>query len=122
MSYIGYDELGITAAVIAAALAVIVLAWNAVKAIHEWRAMVSKPQMERIEDHERRIVKLEDCCEGVHGKLENGWQWQRSTADMNRLLLRSVKGLMAHAIDGNDTQKLKAIEQEIDDYLLEHAK
>ena len=122
MSYIGYDELGITAAVIAAALAVIVLAWNAVKAIHEWRAMVSKPQMGKIADHERRIATLESCCDEVRGKLESDYEWQQSTADMNRLLLRSVKGLMAHAIDGNDTAKLKAIEQEIDDYLLEHAK
>lgn len=122
MNYIGYDELGITAAVIAAALAIIVLAWNAVKAIHEWRQMVAKPQIERMDDHERRIVKLEGCCEEVQGKLQSDYEFQQDEVEMNRLLLKSIKQLLKHSIDGNDTHGLMEMEDEIDEYLLEHAK
>ena len=122
MSYIGYDELGITAAVIAAALAIIVLAWNAVKAIHEWRAMVAKPTMEKIADHELRIVHLEECCSEVRGKLESDYEFQQDEIVMNRLLLKSIKQLLRHSIDGNDTAGLSSVESEIDSYLIEHAK
>lgn len=122
MSYLTYDELGITAAVIAATLAFVVLVWNAVKAIHDWRALAKKPTDERIADHERRIASLEDCCAEVRGKLQSDWEWQRDTADMNKLMLRSIKHLIQHAVDGNDTKKLEAMEQEIDDYLLNHTR
>lgn len=122
MTYIPYESLGVTAAVIAAALAFMVLTWNAVKAIHDWRALAKKPTDERIEDHERRISSLEECCSEVRGKLQSDWEWQRDTADMNKLMLRSIKHLMQHAIDGNDVQRLKDMEQEIDDYLLNHAR
>lgn len=122
MTYIPYESLGVTAAVIAAALAFMVLTWNAVKAIHDWRALAKKPTDERIEDHERRISSLEECCSEVRGKLQSDWEWQRDTADMNKLMLRSIKHLIQHAVDGNDTKKLEAMEQEIDDYLLNHTR
>lgn len=120
MTYIPYESLGVTAAVIAAALAFMVLTWNAVKAIHDWRALAKKPTDERIEDHERRISSLEECCEEVHGKLDNDFEFQRSEIEMNRLVLSSLKTLLQHEIDGNDKAKLEAREQEIDKYLLEH--
>ena len=122
MTYIPYESLGVTAAVIAAALAFMVLTWNAVKAIHDWRALAKKPTDERIEDHERRISSLEECCSEVRGKLQSDWEWQRDTAEMNKLMLRSIKHLIQHAVDGNDTKKLEAMEQEIDDYLLNHTR
>ena len=122
MTYIPYESLGVTAAVIAAALAFMVLTWNAVKAIHDWRALAKKPTDERIEDHERRISSLEECCSEVRGKLQSDWEWQRDTADMNKLMLRSIKHLIQHAVDGNDVSKLEAMEQEIDDYLLNHTR
>ena len=94
MTYIPYESLGVTAAVIAAALAFMVLTWNAVKAIHDWRALAKKPTDERIEDHERRISSLEECCEEVHGKLDNDFEFQRSEIEMNRLVLSSLKTLL----------------------------
>ena len=122
MTYIPYESLGITAAVIAAALAFMVLTWNAVKAIHDWRALAKKPTDDVIADHEQRISSLEECCAEVRGKLQSDWEWQRDTADMNKLMLRSIKHLIQHAVDGNDTKKLEAMEQEIDDYLLNHTR
>lgn len=118
MSYIAYDQLGITAAVMCAALAFVVLVWNAVKAIHDWRALAKKPTTDKIEDHEKRIARLEECCEEVRGKLENDFEFQQAEVEMNRLLLKSIKQLLKHAIDGNDTAGLETVEGEIDDYLM----
>ena len=122
MTYIPYESLGITAAVMAAALAFLVLVWNAVKAIHDWRMLARRPTSDTLADHEQRIQKLEECCAEVRGKLDSDWKWQQDAADMNKLMLRSIKGLMQHALDGNDTGKLRQMEQEIDDFLLTHAR
>lgn len=118
LHYLTFDEIGITVAVIAVALAFVVLVWNAVKAIHDWRALAKKPTTDRIEDHEKRIANLEKCCEEVHGKLDNDWEFQQAEVEMNRLLLKSIKQLLKHAIDGNDTAGLESVESEIDDYLM----
>lgn len=122
LHYLAFDEIGITVAVIAVAMAFIVLTWNAVKAIHDWRILAGKPSNDKMADHEARIKRLESCCDEVHGKLASDFKWQQSTDEMNTLLLRSIKHLIQHAVDGNDTQKLEQIEAEIDDYLLKHRK
>lgn len=119
--YFPYEHLGVTAAVFVAALAFLVLTWNAVKAIHDWRVLARKPTADRIEDHEKRITHLEDCCTEVTGKLQNDWQFQQDETEMNRLMLKSIKQLLKHSIDGNDTRGLKAMEDEIDNYLVDHA-
>lgn len=120
--YLAYDEVGVTVAVIAIALAFVVLVWNAVKAIHDWRQMARKPTDSRLDDHERRISKLEECCEEVTGKLDADWEWQQDAAEMNKLLLKSIKQLLKHSIDGNDQDGLKQMEAEIDGYLVEHTR
>lgn len=122
VSYLTFDEVGITIAVIAVALAFIVLTWNAVKAIHDWRTLAKKPTADRIEDHEHRITHLEECCDEVKGKLASDYQFQREQADVNRLVLKSLKSLLQHAVDGNDTDKLEQREHDIDKFLLDHMK
>ena len=122
LHYLAFDEIGITVAVIAAAMAFLVLTWNAVKAIHDWRLLAKKPSDERMADHEARIRQLESCCDEAKGKLASDYQWQQDEVEMNKLMLRSIKHLIQHAVDGNDTKKLQQMEQEIDDYLLTHAR
>lgn len=122
VSYLTFDEVGITIAVIAVALAFIVLTWNAVKAIHDWRGLAKKPTEDRIENHEQRITHLEECCAEVRGKLQNDFKFQQEQAEVNRMVLKSLKSLLQHSIDGNDTAKLEKCEQEIDKFLLEHVK
>lgn len=122
LHYLAFDEIGITIAVIGSALAFVVLAWNAVKAIIDWRQLAKKPTDERIEDHERRISHLEECCDEVKGKLASDFEFQQDEMEMNRLVLKSIKQLLKHSIDGDDTDGLKAMEDEIDGYLLDHAK
>lgn len=120
LHYLAYDEVGITIAVIAAALAFVVLVWNAVKAIHDWRQMARKPTDDIMADHERRIAALEECCEEVTGKLSADWQFQQTQAEVNRMVLESLKALLQHAVDGNDTESLEANEQRIDKFLFDH--
>ena len=80
----------------------------------------SDENAEKLADHEHRIVKLEECCEEVHGKLNSDYKFQQDEIEMNRLVLKSLKTLLQHAVDGNDTAKLEKREQEIDKYLLDH--
>lgn len=127
LHYLTFDEVGITFAAIAVALAFIVLVWNASKAIKEWIASLKKPENDRIDsteeqlkDHEQRISNLEGCCVEVQTKLKNDWEFQRDETEMNRLMLKSIKQLLKHSIDGNDREGLKHMEDEIDGYLLDH--
>lgn len=129
VSYLTFNEVGITIAVIAVAMTFIVLTWNTVKAIHDWRMSARKPTEERLQDdesrienHEQRITHLEECCEEVRGKLGADWQFQQEQAEVNRMVLKSLKSLLQHSIDGNDTAKLEKCEQEIDKFLLKHVK
>ena len=129
MEYLAFNEVGITIACLAGAFTFVVLTWNCIKAIKEWIASLREPTNERIsegeavlKDHEKRINNLEECCNEVRGKLQTDWEWQQDASEMNKLMLRSIKHLIQHAVDGNDTQKLEAMEQEIDDYLLTHAR
>ena len=122
MNYIAYDNIGITAAVIGAALAFIVLVWNAVKAITEWRRMAKKPTDDRFNDHEQRIKYLEECCADVKEKLKGDWEFRQDTAEFNQIMLKSIKELLGYEIDGKDKAGLVEMEHEIDEYLIKKAK
>jgi len=122
ISYISYDELGITVAVIGIALAFVVLVWNAIKAIRDWRAMSQKPTAETLSDHGQRIHKLEEHVEDIDRKLDGDWEFRQREAEMNRLMLRAIRGLLAHGIDGNDVDGLRTLDKEIGDYLVDHQK
>lgn len=119
LHYIQFSEIGVTFAVIVAAMTFVVLTWNAVKAILDWRALAKKPTTDRIEDHEQRITALEECCSEVRGKLENDWQFQEEEKEFNIIMLEAVGQLMKHALDGNDKDGLKAADEKIDKYLRE---
>lgn len=122
LHYIQFNEIGITFAVIVAAMTFVVLTWNAVKAILDWRALAKKPTADTIADHELRIEKLEECCKEVRGKLQSDWQFQQDEVEMNRLMLKSIKQLMKHALDGDDVDGLRNMEKEVDDYLVDHTR
>lgn len=127
MEYIAFNEVGVTIACLAGAFTFVVLTWNAIKAIKEWIASLREPTNERIDgteetlkDHEGRISHLEECCSEVRGKLQSDWEWQRASSEKDELMLRSIKHLLKHSVDGNDTSGLVKMENEIDDYLIKH--
>lgn len=119
LHYIQFSEIGVTFAVIVAAMTFVVLTWNAVRAILDWRTLAKKPTDDRIADHEQRITALESCCEEVRGKLQNDWKFQEEEKEFNVIMLEAVGQLMKHALDGNDTDGLKAADEKIDKYLRE---
>lgn len=117
--YLTFDEVGITIAAIGILMTFIVLTWNTVKAIHDWRVMARKPDDDRLDDHERRIKVLEECCDEVRGKLQNDWAFQEEEKEFNVIMLEAVGQLMKHALDGNDRGGLKLADEKIDKYLRE---
>ena len=121
MQYIEFSEIGTTFAVIAAALAFVVLAWNAIKAIREWRQALGKQTADAIADHEGRIKALEACCKEVHGKLDSDWQFQQDEKEFNVLMLEAIGQLLKHATDGDDVDGLRDMDRRINKYLLEQS-
>ena len=119
LHYIQFSEIGVTFAVIVAAMTFVVLTWNAVKAILDWRSLAKKPTTDTIADHEQRITALESCCEEVRGKLKADWDFQQDEKDFNLIMLEAVSQLMKHALDGNDTDGLRKVDEKIDKYLRE---
>lgn len=119
LHYIQFSEIGVTFAVIVAAMTFVVLTWNAVKAILDWRALAKKPTTDTIADHEQRIATLESCCGEVRGKLKADWDFQKDEKDFNLIMLEAVSQLMKHALDGNDTDGLREVDEKIDKYLRE---
>lgn len=119
LHYIQFSEIGVTFAVIVAAMTFVVLTWNAVRAILDWRTLAKKPTTDRITDHEQRLSNLEACCSEVRGKLKADWDFQQDEKDFNLIMLEAVGQLMKHALDGNDTDGLKMADEKIDKYLRE---
>ena len=126
LHYIQFSEIGVTFVVIAAAMTFVVLTWNTVRAILDGRALAKKPtddrmseQDNRIADHEQRISNLESCCVEVRGKLKSDWDFQQDEKDFNLIMLEAVGQLMKHALDGNDTDGLREVDEKIDKYLRE---
>ena len=122
LHYLAFNEIVITVAVIGIALSFIVQTWNAIKAIHDWRGLARKPTDDRIENHEKRITSVEEWRDEVTGKLDSDWQFRQDEVEINKLMLRSIKHLLQHEIDGNDTASLVQMEAEIDNWLFDHAK
>lgn len=128
LQYLTFDEVGITVIGIAVLLAFVSLVLHTVKDIDEFMQSRKKPTddrfgetKEKLDDYERRISHLEECCDEVHEKLKCDWEFQQDETEMNRLMLKSIKQLLKHSIDGNDTSGLKHMEDEIDNYLVDHA-
>lgn len=120
LQYIQFNEIGVTFAVIVAAMSFVVLSWNAVKAILDWRAMAKKPADDKMADHERRITALEASYKEAAEKLQSDWEFQQDEVEFNKLMLKSIKQLIKHGIDGNNTGGLEEMEKEIDEYLVDH--
>ena len=58
----------------------------------------------------------------VNRKLDGDWAFREREAEMNRLMLRAIRQLLAHSIDGNDVASLREMDKEIGNYLVDHQK
>ena len=63
-----------------------------------------KSVQEKLKNDHERLTKLEETTEKQDGEL--------------KLILRSQMAMIHHMIDGNNTNKLKEMQQEIEDFLI----
>ena len=79
---------------------------------------------------DERISALEDDVKKINERLEQGNQrfesdanklaeLEKSMKDSNKIIIRSLQALTAHAIDGNNIEQLRTAEQTLNDYLIE---
>lgn len=70
-----------------------------------------KKQNERITDLERRLAKHDEFLDRDKERLE-------MIEEGNRVTQRAILALLAHGIDGNDIDALRAAKTELQDYLI----
>ena len=77
-----------------------------------WLKKPETKQNEVLDDHEKRIARLEE-------KTDNDYSDIRKLQQEMKMMLRAVVAIMKHEIDGNNTADLKKEQEAIDDYLFE---
>ena len=77
------------------------------------------------EPDEKKWRDLEKWKESVDGKLDNDYRFINSAGrkidrhqEFERLMLRSMLGVIEHLATGNHTEKLKDISKQINEYLI----
>lgn len=66
---------------------------------------------ERVDRHDELLAKDKDRLDAMESRMQD--MGQQST-----IMLRGVRALLSHEINGNSTDKLNASASEIDDYLI----
>lgn len=89
---------------IALAISWFVKGWNKVRE-------PEKKQDERITDLERRVAKHDEFLDKDKERLE-------AMEEGHRVTQRAILALLAHGIDGNDIDALRAAKTELQDYLI----
>lgn len=87
-----------------------------------WVREVKKPQT----DLEARVVKIENKMELEYKALfqeyeirfKNDLTRLDEIENSNKLTQKALVELMRHAVDGNNTEKLKKVAEELNDYIL----
>ena len=92
------------AIVLVAVAGLIVLIGNLIKTIKDWK----KPPDD-----------LEQWRTDVEKKLGNANQRLRVIEDGNKVISRGILALLSHEINGNSTDRLRASQQEITNYLID---
>ncbi|MBP5595031.1 MAG: hypothetical protein J6Y02_06590 [Pseudobutyrivibrio sp.] len=97
----------------------------AITAITKVFVQVKKP--EKIQNE--RLDKLEGDVKLINDRLENGTKTFRCNEahiddvekrmdETNKIIVKTLQALTAHAIDGNNIEKLKSVNTELTDYLI----
>lgn len=87
---------------------------SAVKTRREEKKLRDSPVTkltERVDRHDELLAKDKDRLDEMEGRI----------TDMGRqstIMLRGVRALLSHEVNGNSTDKLKSSMTEIDDYLI----
>ena len=109
--------LGICGLITAVAAAVAIVA----KLIQKWRTP-NRKQNEKLEDHDKRIERIEQRLEEGNRQFEadnkRASELEEDLRATTRMIIESLQALMAHALDGNNTDELSAVKKQIDNYLI----
>lgn len=109
--------LGVCGLITAVAAAVAIVA----KLIQKWRTP-NKKQNEKLEDHDKRIERIEQRLEEGNRQFEadnkRASELEEDLRATTRMIIESLQALMAHALDGNNTDELSAVKKQIDNYLI----
>ena len=109
--------LGVCGLIAAVAAAVAIVA----KLIQKWRTP-NRKQNEKLEDHDKRIERIEQRLEEGNRQFEadnkRASELEEDLRATTRMIIESLQALMAHALDGNNTDELSAVKKQIDNYLI----
>ena len=109
--------LGVCGLITAVAAAVAIVA----KLIQKWRSP-NKKQNERLEEHEKRIEKVEARLEEGNRQFEadnkRASELEEDLRATTRMIIEALQALMAHALDGNNTDELSVVKKQIDNFLI----
>lgn len=104
---IGFRELLMSAAVILAIIGAYNAIMQAVKTHRDERTAKSKPIEElraRMDAHDQMLARDKKRLDDME--------------ELHTVLLRSIKSILSHEVNGNSVDKMKQSMQEIDDYLI----
>lgn len=71
------------------------------------------------ETQDARIIELEKWRASVDARLDRGNDHFEEIDQGNKITQKALLALMAHAINGNDIQKLEAAKNELESYLID---
>lgn len=87
---------------------------TAIKNRREEKRLRESPMMqlkERVDRHDELLAKDKDRLDAMESRM-------RDMGEQSTIMLRGVRALLSHEINGNSDDKLKASMVEIDDYLI----
>ena len=84
---------------------------------------IKKQMNEKTKSVEKRLDKVEERLDdGTKQFAEDdrrATELEQELRDTTKMIVKSLQALMAHEIDGNNTEELKQAKKDIDNYLLE---
>lgn len=125
------DDVAMMLGTVIGLLAIVATAWGGIKAIREALAPLRnmtdlvKETAEKVEKLTKTVDKLNETVDRHSELLDN--DNKRLEADRehlddleksNRLVLRGISQLIEHEVHGNNTEKIQATKEAIDDYLI----
>ncbi len=109
--------LGVCGLITAVAAAVAIVA----KLIQKWRSP-NKKQNERLEEHEKRLKEIETRLDEGNRQFkadnERTSELEEDLRATTRMIIEALQALMAHALDGNNTDELSVVKKQIDNFLI----
>ncbi len=130
MQTVQFDDVTTFILMLIGLMTFIVLTFNVSQAIRTWRNQGKQP-LQKLEEEihelqpqivpnlEDRLASIDRRLSRAEEKLDGDWEFRASTIEFNKLMLRTMKELIKHEVSGNDVSELRALEKEIDNFLVQ---